>query len=143
MDPARLVGAWELEELSITRPDGEVVYPLGVDARGLLIYSGDGWVSAALSRAERGHFAADRLETAARVSDGEKLAAFDSYVSYAGRYTIDGDEVVHEIITSMVPTVVGQSLRRRFTFEGVDLVLSYEVEGSRGTNRYRLRWRRP
>ena len=36
-----LVGAWTLERYELVRPDGRIVYPMGEDALGLLIYTAE------------------------------------------------------------------------------------------------------
>lgn len=49
----RIVGAWELVEYSTTSDTGKVDYPLGPEARGLIIYSADGYMSAQIMRSGR------------------------------------------------------------------------------------------
>ena len=49
-----LIGTWRLERWEIVYEDGRPAEcPLGEDAAGYLIYTGDGYVSASLARAER------------------------------------------------------------------------------------------
>lgn len=71
-----------------------------------------------------------------------KAAAYDSYLSYAGRWRVDGDEVVHDVELALVPEVVGQEQRRRARMEGEELVLTYGVPARHGVARFELRWRR-
>jgi len=52
-DPDRLVGAWSLVRWYVTYPDGSVTEPLGPGAEGLLVYTADGWMSAAMMARDR------------------------------------------------------------------------------------------
>jgi Lipocalin-like domain len=50
---ANLIGAWTLQSYVSTAIDGsDVVYPLGVDARGIIMYTPDSYMSAQLMRAD-------------------------------------------------------------------------------------------
>jgi hypothetical protein len=57
----------------------------------------------------------------------EKIAAINGYVSYAGRYTVRDDTVVHHIEVSLFPNWVGVSQERMFTLEGSRLTLSTQL----------------
>ena len=100
-------------------------------------------MSAVLCRKDRGPFASPSLELAATASDDARLRAFDGYTSYAGRYAIEGDEVAHTVECSLVPTLVGTTLRRRARLEGGVLTLRYDVAGRKRAYAYELRWSRP
>lgn len=144
IDPTRLHGTWELAEFIIGFDDGRPpLHPFGDDARGLLIYAPDGHLSALLCKAHRPRIGA-RLETADRAPVEARATAFDGYLSYAGRWTLEGDEVVHRVDFALVPDVVGTENRRRVHVDGDRLVLSYDVTPKGGGLRhYRLTWRRP
>ena len=81
-------------------------------------------------------------ETAHRASDDAKARAFDSYMSYTGRYHLEGDEVVHTVELALTPEAVGQAQRRRLRWEGATLALSYTVQGRQGPRHYLLSWTR-
>ena len=73
----------------------------------------------------------------------DKIAAFESYLSYAGRWRLDGDEVVHSVEMALNPNAVGLEQRRRVDWAGEDLVLSYQRTPPSGTVRtFELTWRR-
>jgi len=137
-----LVGAWRLQRFVITFADGRApLYPFGEDATGQIIYSASGQMSAVLSRSQRAPLSATSLERAYAASAEAKAHAFDGYLSYAGTYRLEGDEVVHRVEMSMVPDTVGLEQRRRITWHGEILELSYEVTARSGiTRRYTLRW---
>lgn len=141
MSPETLLGAWSLVSFVVQRTGREDRHPFGIDARGLIVYEPSGWMSAVLSAADRSS-GATRLEDAHRVDADAKGRAYDSYLSYAGRWRLEGDEVVHDVHVALVPEVVGREQRRRASFDGEELVLSYEVEGRSGPARFVLRWRR-
>jgi hypothetical protein len=59
----------------------------------------------------RARFENDSLRSG---SIDEKVRAFDSYFSYGGRYSVDGDIVTHHIQFCMFPNWVGTDQVRRF-----------------------------
>lgn len=142
MKASDLVGAWRLVDFTVAFDDGRPpVRPFGDDAEGRLIYSADGHVSALLSRGDRRSLWVDGLESAHRASLPDKAAAFDSALGYAGRYHVDGDEVVHTVEVSLLPDAVGRAQRRHVALCGARMVLSYDWTAPSGTVRHhRLTW---
>ena len=58
-----LIGAWRLESWSLIYSDGRAPeFPLGPDAKGMIMYTAGGQVSATLMRAQRPHKHRSRLE---------------------------------------------------------------------------------
>lgn len=137
-----LAGTWMLERFTVRFEDGREVFPMGSDARGMLIYGADGTMSATLSRANREPLPTSTLEAYTRAPIGDKATAFDGYLGYVGRFRVDGDDVIHEVEMASVPNIVGASQRRRITLNGTMLMLDYTVESSRGPRRNVLQWRR-
>lgn len=142
--PEDLVGAYTLDEFVITYLDERPpTYPFGRDPRGQIMYSAGGKMSATLSQADREPHAVARLESYASASDASKVAAFDSYLSYCGSWTLQGDTVTHHVELAMVPDIVGVSQKRHVAIDGDILTLSYEVEARSGVTRfYTLTWTR-
>jgi hypothetical protein len=140
-----LLGAWQLERFVVRVDDGRApVWPLGEEATGLVIYEPSGWMSAVLSRGDRQAASGTSLEAAARASQSARAEAFDTYLSYAGRWQLQGDEVHHEVRWALVPGVVGQTLVRRVRWLGPQLQLSYDRPTRSGrTATYSLLWSRP
>jgi hypothetical protein len=100
-----LVGAWTLESYESTSVDGSnTIYPLGEDARGIIMYTPDGYMSAQIMRSERTSF--DRNDPH-QAHDDELAAAAASYFNYAGPYTVAGDVIAHHVELSLVPNWVG------------------------------------
>ena len=134
-----LVGTWSLESFVVHGPAG-VRYPFGADARGLIVYQADGWMSAVLSRAET--TLGQGLERSHHLDPTTKAARFDGYLSYAGRWTVEGDEVLHHVEVALAPGVVGTVLRRRFRSTATGLTLLYDLPGRSGLHRFELTWTR-
>jgi len=140
--PEDLVGSWDLEAFEVELDDGRQVFPMGADARGRLMYGPDGRMSATLSAADRAPLSVPRLEAYGRAPASEKATAFDSFLAYVGRYTVEASAVVHQVELASVPNIVGMTQRREATLEHDHLTLRYAVHGDRGTQHNTLRWRR-
>lgn len=139
-----LVGAWELEAFTIRFADGRpTAHPFGPDAQGSLLYTADGHMSAVLSRGDRAPLGVAGLEHAGRASTPAKAGAFDSYLSYTGRWSLHHHTVTHHVTAALVPEAVGQDNVRQATLQDGRLSLSYERQGRSGVVRtHRLVWRR-
>lgn len=74
----RLLGAWRLVSYVAVDEAGELDYPLGEDAEGLIVYTPQGWMSAQLVRRDRPPFTEGRLESG---SDAELAAAGRGFIS--------------------------------------------------------------
>lgn len=118
-----LVGAWELESWVIGYSDrDDLSYPYGEDPKGLLVYTDDGWMSAAIARGERDRFPED--VSYRRIPDQARSGAFESYFHYAGRYRIQGGDVIHYVSMSLNPNFPGTEQLRHAELDGQTLVLS-------------------
>jgi hypothetical protein len=95
-----LEGSWQLVQWRRIAPDGTVSYPLGADAEGLLVYTGDGRMSVVMTRADRTSIeGGDPLGGPVE----ERAAAYSSCLAYAGTYEREGDTVVHRVGSSLYP----------------------------------------
>lgn len=144
MSPSDLTGPWHLEDFTIRFADDRPpLRPFGEGARGQLIYTADGHMSATLCRADRPPLGG-RLETSARAPADAKAAAFDGYLAYAGRWRLDGDAVVHAVDFALTPDLVGAENRRTARLIDGRLHLTYRLTARSGVERtYTLVWRRP
>jgi hypothetical protein len=121
MSTDRFVGAWRLLSLEARTSTGDVSYPYGKDAAGYLLYAGEGYMSVSVMQACRTNFASpDDLQAPAE----EKLAAFDTYSSYSGRYEVRGQKVIHHVEISLFPNWTGKEQERYFELSGDRLTLS-------------------
>ena len=143
-----LLGTWELESFVVTADDGRPDrHPFGVRAQGRIIYTADGHMMAVLSAAPDAESGARTLETSHHASDAEKAAAYDRYLSYSGRWRIEGDRIHHDVDLALVPGLAGQTWTRWAVYASEPqprLTLSYVRRSSRGTaHRFELTWCRP
>ncbi len=115
-----LLGGWRLESWSLVYGDGRPPeYPMGADARGYILYTPGGQVSATIMRAD-------------------SSACF----AYAGRYEIADDIVFHSIELSTDPKLVGIRSSRHIHLDGNRLTLS-GPDFAAGTGRtQQIVWRR-
>ena len=113
----KLVGTWKLVSASSTTPKGERLDPpYGLNPVGLLTYSEDGRVSAIISYDGR-----KPISTIAKLE--EEAAAFKTFLAYAGRFTVSGDQVTHHIEISSIQNYVGKDLVRTVRVESDRITL--------------------
>jgi len=146
LQPARLSGAWRLLSWQTEHADGTVGHPFGHDAAGLLVYAPSGHMSGALMRAGREPFSRPRSE-AVELDAGEPselAAAFNSFLAYAGRWTLDADGTVeHHVEVASIPGWAGRTLVREASLDGEQLTLRTPVRTIGGLEqRGVLRWER-
>ncbi len=142
MDAAkRLVGAWSLVSWRIHGAEDVLLSePFGPDPRGLLQYTADHWMSAAIGFAHRPLLPAG---TSPRRMPPEVLAeAWRSYFHYAGRWRIEGDTVIHSVELSLNPNMVGTEQVRYMQFEGSTLTLTGIENVGEHPRRHVLLWQR-
>ena len=135
-----LIGTWKLvsavrEELSSKKRDDF----FGTDPFGYINYAPDGRMIALLVRSDR------MMPRANTASPDEAVALFRSMVSYAGRYSIAGNEVTHHVDISWNEIWTGTDQTRIVTFDGDLLHLSTKpspdpIEGV--MSRRIMTWRR-
>jgi hypothetical protein len=119
--PRDLVGAWRLESWSLEYDDGRPrEFPLGPKARGMLLYTPGGQVSAILMSAD---------------PPSESFA-------YAGRYDIRDGAVHHSIEISSDPALIGVTSTRAIAQEGDLLILSGPDFRPGTGRRQKIVWRR-
>jgi hypothetical protein len=137
-----LIGTWSLLSFELIDGTGEIYHPYGRAPVGCITYGRDGFMSVVIMAAGRRSFTANAFGGIAG-TPGEKLAAFDTYLSYCGRYEIIGDRVVHRIEASLFPNWVGTTLERRATLDGDKLQLSADPSALEGRPRFlKITWRR-
>jgi hypothetical protein len=115
-----LVGRWTLTTWIAADEAGAVTTPFGEHPQGCLIYTAGGWMSAQLAVANRAELA---TATALGGAEGERAAAYSSYVAYCGEYWLERDVVVHRVRMSLYPNWVGREQLRFVELSGDRLVL--------------------
>ena len=115
-----LVGTWKLVSAWSTRPNGQRVALLGEHPIGFLTYTREGRMHAILGDSQRPALSSeDRLSATV----AERAAAFSSFVSYAGTFRIEGDNVIHRVEISSFQNWVGTDQVRQMKLEGNRLTL--------------------
>jgi hypothetical protein len=128
---ARLIGAWELVSFigHPSNPSRPAVYPLGESARGFILYTPDGYMSAQLQSPGQAPFA---CSFPADGTEAEFAEAARRSIAYSGAFRVEEDKarpvVVHHFGVSTFPNWIGEEQRRLVSFEGngEQLVLSTE-----------------
>ena len=134
-----LIGAWRLVAYEGHTGDN-VLYPLGEDAAGYIMYTHDGYMSVSMMAAGRTNFAGGDMFAG---TDEEKIAAAGSYVSYCGKYEYLGDRVIHKIEAAFFPNRVGTEQTRFVHLEGDTLTLTTPPMVLAGeTRKGRIVWQR-
>lgn len=117
MQNENLVGTWKLLSASSQTSSGERdESPYGLTPSGLLAYTADGRVTALISYGGR-----KLLRAGAAVE--EQAEAFKTFLAYAGRYSIRGDQITHRIEISSVQNYVNQDLVRTIRFVDDRIIL--------------------
>lgn len=130
-----LLGAWELRSWVVRTPEtGEVVYPLGEDARGRIHYSADGYMTASIARPGRA--------VPMSVEDARRILR--NYMHYTGRWQFADNVVTHVVDFAVDPALVGRKLARTVQITGDHLTLSGEDVSTRDGRRlvHVLEWQR-
>ena len=115
-----LIGTWRLISYEARTGDGAVSYPLGKNPSGFILYSEDGYMSVTMMSANRTNYASSDLRAG---TPEEKLAAAETYLSYSGKYTFEGDRVLHHVEVSFFPNRVGTTQVRHLTLSGNTVTL--------------------
>jgi hypothetical protein len=114
-----LVGTWKLVSASGTTSPGEPSeLPYGPSPVGFLTYTGDGRVTALISYGGR-----KPLPFGGGTQE-EQAVAFKTFLAYAGRYSISGENVTHYIEVSSIQNYVNKELVRSLKFQGDRIILT-------------------
>jgi hypothetical protein len=118
----QLLGTWRLVSYYTEGTDGSIVYPMGQDVAGFIMYVADGYMSANLMVPGRPSYAGG---TASSATPAELAAAAAGYFAYAARYEVDetAQLVRHHIDVALMPNLAGSTQLRHVRLEGRRLVL--------------------
>jgi hypothetical protein len=118
-----LIGAWVLQSYEARSIDGStVIYPLGANPRGIIMYTPDGYMSAQLMRSGRPRFRGDDMHLAL---NDELAVAASGYLTYAGPYSVVRDGLIaHHVEVSLLPNWIGGTQYRAARLDESVLELS-------------------
>ncbi|NKB50161.1 MAG: hypothetical protein GKS02_12465 [Alphaproteobacteria bacterium] len=128
-----MVGVWTLEATFAEDDDGNQTPALGDNPQGRIMYTADGYMVAMTGYG-------DRRLSAADATDADKATAFDSYMTYSGRWSLAGNVVTHDIDHATNPNWIGSSRERTVDHQG-DRMLFSGLSGD-GLTRAVIIWRR-
>lgn len=138
--PKDIVGRWDISSWLQLYDDGRRQAPLGEELSGFLRYLPDGDMVVFIERAGRGNFTTGGQWDA---SDEEKAGAYGAVLSYAGRYRLEDDTVIHMVENSLFPNWEGGEQRRQLRLEGDTLYIEARLEQGTGEARTaQLKWQR-
>ncbi|CDM60266.1 MULTISPECIES: lipocalin-like domain-containing protein [Rhizobium] len=120
MNHLQVQGRWRLSAWRRTTSEGDVVYPLGEDASGLLVYTSSGRMMVQMTAAHR-----SLVATSDPLGGGvdERAAAYSTCLAYFGSYTVTDGKVIHNIEGSSFPNWSGTEQVRPYELSGDELVL--------------------
>lgn len=139
MDRETVKGRWNILVWEQLYDDGRVVLPMGTQLEGFIEYSDFG-MFCVINEKDREAFSTGGQWNA---EEGEKAAAYSSYLTYAGDFEVEGDTITHNVRHSIFPNWVGGSQHRTAQLEGDVLSLTARLE--EGTPEARtacLKWTR-
>ena len=117
----RLVGTWKLVSASSATSTGErIETPYGPGPTGFLTYGEDGRMTSLISYGGRKSLS---FGGGTRSPQEEQAEAFNTFLAYAGRYTLSDDKVTHHVEISSIQNYVNKDLVRSIQFEGDRITL--------------------
>ena len=118
-----LVGSWQLMSYEDRASDGAAVYPYGRSPAGLLIYDSTGHMAIQIMKQPPPQVASDDWD---KFTSAERVALYDGYVAYFGRYEVDTTRrvVIHRPEADLSRLYIGRREERRFELAEDRLVLS-------------------
>lgn len=136
-----LVGRWDIVTFEQAYDDGRKLFPFGQDIEGFVRYVADGDMIVFIAKKQRPAFVKGGQWNA---PDDEKAAAYDSVLSYAGRWSVEGDEISHFVDYSVFPNWVGgvQKRKLRVLDDGCIALEARLEDGTPEARTARLVWRR-
>jgi hypothetical protein len=135
------IGAWELVGSERRDAQGNPAGEAFPGYVGQLIYTADGRMSAQLMEPGRPSAPPTALGDRSAMTPELKQQAYDSFIAYYGRYTVDAvaSTVTHHVAGALSPALVNSDQVRHFTL--ADAVLTLSPPARDGVRSF-LHWRR-
>ncbi|HBM15176.1 MAG TPA: hypothetical protein DD381_02345 [Lentisphaeria bacterium] len=131
----KLIGTWHLKSWIAFDPKGNQIYPLGEQAKGYIMYTEDGFMSATIMNPDR----------VSNISTGLSLGTIGSgegsYLSYAGSYEVKDNIAYHHVEVSCIPEMIGSNQERSFSIADNTLTINSQTPLQNGTKiKHTLIW---
>lgn len=122
-DAAKLVGAWNLVSYEDREASGTPVYPYGRAPAGILVYDATGHMAVQIMKTPPPDVASGDWD---RFTTQEKVALFDGYVAYFGRFEVDSTRkvVTHLPSADLSRLYIGKREERHYQLTADRLFLS-------------------
>lgn len=119
----QLIGTWQIVSIEDTLNDGKVgpSAQFGPHPKGFLMYEPDGHMCATLVNGDR-----PAWKDQAKPTDAEKIAYYDTFISYCGSFKLDSasSTVTHYPSVAWSPQYVGSNQPRPFRLDGNRLIIT-------------------
>lgn len=140
MNPADIIGRWDIVSWLQLYDDGRRQAPLGENLEGFIRYVEDGDMICMIANADQPNFTSGGQWNA---SETERARAYSSMLAYAGTFRIEGETVIHEVKQSLFPNWKGSDQKRSVRLEGDTLYIEARLEaGTPEARTAQLKWRR-
>ncbi len=135
------LGSWRLISNEFKYEDGTISHPMGKKSIGLLIYEPN-HMAVQIMNPERKAF---RSMSQYNGTDTEIRSAFEGYMAYFGKYSIDEDKkiIYHHVDVSLFPNWIAGDQIRHYEFSDNNTRLSLRtqpIEAKKGTITGYLFW---
>ncbi len=119
----QLVGSWRLLSYEDRDSSGTILYPYGKLPTGLIIYDSTGHMAVQIMKTPPPDVASDDWD---KFTMTERVALYDGYVAYFGRYEVDVTRkvVIHLPEADLSRLYIGRREERHFQLAGNQLILS-------------------
>jgi len=127
-----VVGTWKLISVKADNSKGDVIYPYGEDAFGILMYDANGYMYTLLMRRGRSKFVSGEMWSG---TSEELKEAFEGFDAYCGTYELDieNGKVTHHVEGARFPNWEGTDQQRFFELSDDRLVIKTVPIPSFGT----------
>ena len=117
-----VVGTWRLVAYEDRPAQGPSRFPYGETPQGLLVYDAHGHMSLQIMKTPHPKVASSNDE---KITAAEKVALFDSYTAYYGKYWVDEDRrvVTHHVEADMADVYIGRDEERPYEVHNGRLTL--------------------
>jgi hypothetical protein len=140
MNRDEIIGRWDIISWEQHYDDGRVIRPMGDQLEGFILYSSDGTMACFIARANRPRFPSGLQWDG---TQAEKAHAYEGIMSYGGRFTLQANQVEHQVDVSLFPNWVGGIQKRLVTLNADELSISARLEvGTSEARTALLQWRR-